>query len=538
MFGLPEVQRRWFWFDFASILSRVSTMQWLWMAIALISVAIGLLYVRSYGSITTTLTIIFVILFVGISILRPSISLYVFVFLGIAVEQAQLPYAWTLDIPYHQNLNSQFPSLRALSINPVELHLLCITAGVLLRRVVVRERWTPIIVGKPLLLYFCSIVFFVMLGLWRGGATLPALWEVRGIGYLMLLTVLVPQVVRTRDQVRNFIWACIAGVTFRALEVTTHFVMAGFSIEGTAGGFGSHEDAGMFATLLVLAITLWFLKVSDTKQRVVVSLASVLYVLAIIGAGRRSAYAIVIASLILLPLMLPRDVQKKVLRFLWKAGIVFGIYLAVFWNTTSENILLTPVQSIRQGFAGDDPAQAGERYLSNLFRKVENYDLHAMFRDRPLLGTGYGMLIDYRMPIPVGWELGFYIPHNQILSVPAKTGIVGLIIFLNFYLAVIASISAGFHRLRDDKYLQAVLVLVGVSVVCHLIFSYFDIILTYYRPNIFTGSLLGVASAVLALKTTESKPDVVQPPPIATYNQFVTPDRWLEGAKKTEPSTF
>lgn len=523
--------------DLSSLLGRIDVMQWLWLAVIGSSAAVGYLHVQSYGSISSTLTFVAALLIIWASITRPSISLYIFVFVAIAVEQAQLPYAWTKDIPFHLNLNSQFPTLRSLSINPVELHLLCIIAGVLLRRVVTHEPWVPIMAWKSLLLYFCSICFFLLFGKIRGGATLPALWEVRGIGYLMLLMVLVPQVIRTRDQVRNLIWALALGVTFRALEVSTHFVQAGFTHEGSAEGFGSHEDAGMFAAMLVFAITLWFLKVTGTKQRFFMTAASFLYLLAIAGAGRRSAYPIFIASLALLPFMLPGDVQKKVLRFLWKAGVVFLIYLAAGWNIRSESILLAPVKSIRQGLAGDDEAQAGERFHSNLFRKVENYDLYVNIVERPLLGTGYGVLVDYRMPIPIGWELGFYIPHNQILAVPVKTGLIGLIIFLNFYLSVIASVSAGFHRLREDKYLQAVLVLVGVSVVGHLIFSFFDIILTYYRPNILVGSLFGAASVMLAMKKEHEsgKPPAA---PVSPRYAIVTPDRQLTEAKTTEPSTI
>ncbi len=538
MFGLPEVERKWYWFDFSSVLSRVGIMQRLWVAIILLSFAIGYLHVWFDGNISSTLTIVFAVLVVGVSVLRPSISLYVFLFVAIAVEQAQLPYAWTKDIAYHLNLNSQFPTLRSLSINPLELHLLCIVAGVLLRRVVVREPWMPIMAWKSLLAYFISLCFFFMLGMWRGGAMLPALWEIRGIGYLIALMILVPQIIRTRDQVRHCVWALIAGVTFRALEVSSHYVLAGFSLEGSAEGWGSHEDAGLFATMLVFTFALWFLKVTDTKQRMFMSWVTVLYLLAIIGAGRRSAYPIFVAGMALLPIMLPREIQKKVLKFLWKAAIVFLIYLAVGWNIKSESVLLTPVKSIRQGLAGDDEAQAGERYSSNLFRKVENYDLFVNIVERPLLGTGYGILVDYRMPIPIAWDLGFYIPHNQILAVPVKTGLVGLIIFMNFYLSVIASISVGFHRLREDRYLQAVLVLVGVSVVSHLIFSFFDIILTYYRPNVFTGALFGVASAVLALKPKDTTHDAPPSRPRPVYHNILMPERMLKAAKAAEPSSM
>ncbi|MDL1892569.1 O-antigen ligase family protein [Sphingobacteriales bacterium CHB3] len=185
---------------------------------------------------------------------------------------------------------------------------------------------------------------------------------------------------------------------------------------------------------------------------------------------------------------------------------------------------------------GDDENAAGDSYTSNLFRRVENYDLNRMFRMRPLLGTGYGMLIDYELPLPIGFELGFYIPHNQILGVAAKTGIIGFIIFMNFYISIISATTLGFRRLMHDKHMQAVLVFVAAAAIGHLIFSFFDIILTYYRPNVYVGGLFGLASAIIAMAKSESQPEIISASPPGNGNTRM-PVPWLleTGEKEKAP---
>ena len=121
-----------------------------------------------------------------------------------------------------------------------------------------------------------------------------------------------------------------------------------------------------------------------------------------------------------------------------------------------------------------------------------------MITMQPLLGTGYGVKIDYFMPIPILWDMGFYSPHNQILGVMAKTGFVGFAIFVFFYLSAMAEIGQNFARI-EDKYFRAVLVLAGAAVINHLVFSFFDIVLTYYRNNIYLGALLGTAASIIAI---------------------------------------
>jgi O-antigen ligase len=495
----------------------------IWIGLGLGSFLIASLNLLYDGDIGAVLTVIGVTLIPGLSLLRPKISLYILVFLGLAIEQYPNDYAWTKDLMYyHDRIGNVLPAFSGISVTQLEVHFLLIISGLLLRLLMLKEPRVPPIAAKPLLFYSCGIVFFVVYGLFRGGDFLPALWEVRGIIILTLLMVIVPQLIRTEAHVAQMIWVVIAGLGFRAIEVVYHFVNANFTFIGV--GWGSHEDAGMLGILLVFTYVLYLLKIRQ-KQQLVVTLLVVPIILAIVAADRRAVYPVLASAFVLVGVLQPPEVQRKLTRTALKAGIVFALYLGVFWNSRSDGIWVMPARSIREGIAGADEEGAGESYSSNLYREAENHDLARMARGRPLLGSGYGVKIDYYLPIPVGWALGFYIPHNQLLAVFAKTGIVGFVIFILFYLSVLAEISYGFARLVKDKYLRAVLVFAGAALMNHLVYSFYDLTLTFYRCNVFLGTLLGVAATILAVEG--ERKEAAPPSPPEEQKRSDTPAHWL-----------
>jgi O-antigen ligase len=340
---------------------------------------------------------------------------------------------------------------------------------------------------------------------------------------MALLMYVVPQVIRTVDQVKHVIWAIIAALGLRVVEIVALYAGAGFSFEGSAAGWGSHEDAGFLAVFIIFAIAMHALAVRNSSQKAVLTSLLLPALVALVATDRRTAYPVLGAGIVMLILLLPPEFQRKMVRLAWKVGIVFVIYLGVFWNSGSDHFLLKPVISIREGIGGDDKELAGDSYTSNLYRKVENYDLCRMARQQPLLGYGYGSLIDYVLPIPLEWDLGFYVTHNQILCVLAKTGIVGFTIFAFFYLSAVASLARGYREI-DDAYLHSVLALVGADIINHLVYSFFDITLTFYRTNILLGTLLGVTTTILAVRRQQPKEVKEDRPERASAS---SPARWL-----------
>lgn len=485
------------------IKAKFSGLNSIWTVVAA-SVILGTINTLMYGDLWFTVRLVIFIYLVVLSVLRPHYGFLAYVVLSLATEQMRselFPYPWLFSVQYHQNLNNIFPSWSLPPISSGEIHLAAILFGVLLRFLILRDRFMPVMTWKWFLVYSVGLAFFIIYGISKGGTFLPALWEVRGIGYFIILMVVVPQIARTRRQIENIVWAALIGVWYRAFEMTFHFVAAGFGFEGSNEGWGSHEDAGFIVTVLVLMMVMYVMKFPHRRQKLVANMMILPCMLGIVSADRRSAYPILIACLAYVTMLLSDEVLKRMFRWGWKFGILFVLYLGVFWNTQSTSILFAPVRNVREGIAGSDAQAAGGSYTSNLYRDVENHNMFKMIAKQPVLGSGYGVPLDYSsLPLPVLWDLGFYIAHNQIIGVLVKTGLVGFIIFMIFYLTLMSELAHGFSTIVKDPYYKVILVFAGIVVIDHLVYAFFDIVLTYYRNNVYLGALLGVSSSILHLE--------------------------------------
>ena len=481
---------------------------YVWITVIALSLFAGLVHVYSGGNFMLALVLLGAFGVVLLSLMRPLISFYLLLALALMIEQYPPPDGWTAAFPYHSNFAAIHPSLSGIPVCPLEIHLVCIIAGTFLQGLITRQRTRPAIAWLPMLVYLGSIIFGLIHGLSRGGSFAPALWEVRGIFYLLALAMILPQIIQTDRQIKTTVWIIIGALAFRAAEVNTFYVAAGFSL-GVSDGYGNHEDAGFLAGMFIFLLAMVLLKTYPPQRRTLLILF-IPFVVAFIASGRRTVYGVIGAALITLVLMLEKDLQRRFLKVAWIFVAAFALYLVVFW--TSNTRFAIPAQSIRMAFA-DDPETAGERYSSNLYREAENYNLIKMIQKSPLTGSGYGVTVDYSsMPMPLFWELGFFIPHNQLLGIAAKTGAVGFVLFWFFYLSLLSEVARGFKE-AASPYHKAVIALVAAAIVNHLVYSYFDIMLTYYRNNVLLGTLLGLASVIIRL-TRESRiaPSVTGPP--------------------------
>ncbi len=459
---------------------------------------------------------------VALSFLRPIYSLYLLVFLGFVCEQFPPFDGWTAPLRYHFNLSNVSMRLSGIPITPMEIHLLLIISGLLVSVVIHGSKRVHILALKPMLLYAGIIVAGVVYGMLKGGEFLPALWEVRAIFYLFLLNIVVPYVVSNERQMKIIVWILVVALSIRAIEVIYLYANNDWTLGGL-DGFGNHEDAGFWATILSFAIALGILKVR-TKLRTYLFIFAIPFFIAVIASGRRTFYAVLGNCIIVTFLLLDKNIQRRILQAGWKIGLVVVLYLAIFWNSNSD--LAGPAQSIKMSF-GDDQEESGGRYLSNMYRKVEDHNLATSYRSQTIIGSGYGTKLTFYMPLPLSWDMGFYSPHNQILGVFVKTGFVGFVFFIFFYVSCISEISGAFG---DEKELfrKAVLTFAAAAIMNHLVYSFFDIMLTGYRNNLQVGILLGLASSIITLQQSATPTAKDEPVPVAT------PMRVLLGARKKE----
>jgi O-antigen ligase len=117
-----------------------------------------------------------------------------------------------------------------------------------------------------------------------------------------------------------------------------------------------------------------------------------------------------------------------------------------------------------------------------------------------LLGRGFGVAIDYPLPIADITNIDplvAYIPHNGVLYVPMRLGLVGAIAF---WALLAAGIVSGCRLARST---DRELALVGGLVVCALIgyvlAGAVDQGFFFYRIAFVVGVLLGLAEAARRL---------------------------------------
>jgi len=470
--------------------------------------ATALVIVASGDTLVGGIAFIGLLAVVFASVYRLDWGLYAFVGVFLAFDQFEVPEfnSITYKINYFSNINTitYLPKIEAASISPMELHLVLLLVlwilSIVFRSNAPVRRATVWPLGGGFLLW---ILIGYAYGTGMGGNAVVALWEMRGLFYLLAMYMFVPQIIQTREQIRQLLWVCIIAITFKACEGTGRLVSLGLSMGGH-DALLTHEDPVFMVTLVMLLLSMITFGVRSA-QRTVLMWVLPLLALGYYAANRRAAYASLAVSLLTYAALLPPEVLRRVVKYAAGVVVVLALYTAAFWGSTSP--IASPINQIRSGFA-EDEATLGERnFYSNLYRKLENFNLAATIRRSPLLGIGFGTKYDQPLTlVQINYALRDYMAHNNILWLLVKVGGLGFFLFWLFVDAFAARGAYVFGAL-DDPFLKAVSILVVVAVINQLVAAFFDLHLVRYRTMLYMGTLMGLLPALDALCPT-SKPPV------------------------------
>ncbi|MGM0588467.1 MAG: O-antigen ligase family protein [Bacteroidota bacterium] len=458
------------------------------------------------GEIGTVAALLYLFTIIILSFMNPTLSMYLLVFLVLLFDQYGIPGydPITYQIDFFRNLKeiSYLPFFEEGYANPIEIHLLILLLALLFMSAAKRGfllRGVP--VWGTLLLFFSLFLFSVAFGLARGGDFLISLWEIRAIFYFFIFYLIVPQLIRTRDDLRNFIWVIIFAVTFKALQGIWRFIELGLTTGGLAT-LTNHEDPVFMSTLFIFLLGLLIFKVQDRHRFVLLLLALPLF-LGFYVSLRRAAYAGFVVSLVMFGVLLPWDRAWKYMKGAIPVLIFIVAYSAAFWN--HQGTLGRPAQMIKSALETPTPETNVEDYYSNLYRAKENFNLAQTAKANPIVGIGFGKKYDQPLPLAnIRFPLRDYIPHNEILWVLVKMGSIGFFGFWLFFNTYVARGTQLLYRLRDP-YLQAVLTMIIIAIINQMVVSYFDLQLTYYRNMIYLGALMGLLPVIEDLADQENK---------------------------------
>jgi len=413
------------------------------------------------------------------------------VLLGTALTIEQFP-----EIGSHGQLTAHIPLFHGLGgFRPSDLvAVLMLSVYVVKSGTDAVARAPRTVLGRAVLFLLGAVAIGIAVGLGGGGSTRIAMTEIRPYLYLAVAYLIASTTILTRRHARVVLWTCVAATAFKAFQALFIF-LAVRNMNPRPEAVLGHEESLFFTMFVCLTMALWLFDVPGRLRTTATALTPIV-VLADLANGRRVAWLILAAALIVMIVVglvaVPR--RRRFLRRFAFVLTVFSIfYFPAYWNKTGG--FAQPARAFHSALA-PDPRDAA----SNLYRVQEDANLKLNIIEAGHLGKGFGVPINYALPIVDISDIDpyiAYIPHNGVLYLFMRMGVYGAAAFWSL---VAAAIVSGCRLARGaDKEYAAVGLLVASVVTGYTLLGYNDQGLFYYRVAIVVGVLLGLGEALARL---------------------------------------
>ncbi len=430
---------------------------------------------------------------------------------ALTVEQFPL----TLDLPdattvgaRHSDVTDRIPLFHgfANSIHgsPADVFLVVLLVIWLLKtgtEATVSLRRSPISMAVIGLL--AAVALGVLVGQAHGGALHIAMTEIRPYVYLAATYLIVSVFITTRRALRAVLWAIVLGSGFKAAQAVVAFLSIRH-LQPRPDYIVGHEEALFFGLFIVLTLALWLFEVNGALRTTATALLPLVIAADLVN-SRRAAWLILGGALLVLAIIglvcLPS--RRRLLGGVLVAfGVFSAVYFPVYWNHTGA--LAGPARAIHSAISAN-PRDAS----SDLYRVQENANLRLNIRQGGLLGKGFGVPIDYPLLFdgkPITDISGIdplikYIPHNGVLYILMRMGVLGGIAFWSL---LAAGIICGCRLARSrDREIAVVGALIACALVAYALEGYNDQGFFLYRVAFVIGSLLGLGEVARRLNAKE-----------------------------------
>jgi len=437
---------------------------------------------------------------------RPVVGVYLLFGAAILLEQWPITglEPLTAQTRFFENLSgfSDVP----LRLSACDLLALLTLASWLLRRAV--GRCPPMRAGPlwwGVAAYGLMVVFGTMIGFARGGEwdAIATLAEARGPIYLCLLYLLTANLVRDRGQLVVLLWAFALLVGVKAFQAIGNYAQTLNGPERLEAVTG-HEDVIFFDIAITLALVMALLHVRGKLFFVLLALQPVILVADLVTT-RRVAFAALAASLAVVALMAMLERPRATALVVGVGLFAFGIYTATFWDETGA--IAEPARVLRE--VVDPNSASGRDQSSNIWRDIENANIAYTVKQLPLTGVGLGQEYLFQREPPkilgsfIYWRLT---THNAVLWTWLKAGAYGAFAFWLLVTQAVIFLLQLYRRL-DDPLLRAAAAFPVLLIVTQVVFSSFDLGLTYNRTMIVLGVALGLAGPLAAWSASVRAPE-------------------------------
>jgi O-antigen ligase len=383
-----------------------------------------------------------------------------------------------------------FSGIGSLHIEPADILLLVAFSVCLLKG----AELAPRRLRSPLAFSIAGVIAVVLLGLLVGAAhhfnLRVALQETRPYLYLAATFALTALLIRSRSAVQTMLWALVVAEPLKSLQGVVLYIQTR-SWPSPPEALLGHEEAYFFALYILLVGALWLFDIKGALRKTATTLLP-LVIFADLVNNRRAAWLILgggLVTLVVIAYVSVPERRRVISRAVAVLVVAFAAYLPIFWNASGP--LGQPAHAIKSAFSPDQRDQA-----SDLYREQEDANLQYNIRQGGVTGKGFGIPIDYALPIvdiqPIDPDIR-YIPHNGVLYQLMRMGLLG---GLAFWSMLGCGILAGCRLARaPDKLLAAVGTLVACALVGYALDGATDQGFYFYRVAFATGALLGLAEA-------------------------------------------
>lgn len=451
-------------------------------------------YLASSGSITRVFALCAAFLPVVLW-KRPYLAPAILLAAAVLVEQnVQVPH-----IPITEKL-PMFQAVGPGHLEGADMLLIVVLVIYLVKSKAWGPRWFPRThVSLAMGAVLTCVALTVLVGEVHHGSFRVGMMEARPYVYLAASYFLTSVIVRDRRAIHAMLWAFVGSVAFKALQ-GTYVWIANRHLVPKPESYIGHEASYFFVIFIFLVLTLWLF---DQRGRLRTWSTWLLPIVlwANIVNDRRAAWEMLAGGLLCFGVIAYKAMPIR--RHLLSKAIVglvlvSAVYFPVMWNSTSS--LAQPARAIKSQVKPS--ARDGS---SDLYRVQENANLEYNIKQDGLLGKGFGLKIDYALPIPdisQSDPLIAYIPHNDVLDVLMRMGLLGGVAL--WCLIGVGIISGSRMAMSRDREVAVIGTLVACTLVAWALMGGVDQGFFFYRIAFITGTFLGLAEAARRLARTES----------------------------------
>lgn len=426
-----------------------------------------------------------------LALVRPAAALGLAILLGIVGDGVAM--IWWPAVKNFSSFESVLYIADGLSVNPFELVLVVVVLVWLITRAMaaapVPIRWGPFWV--PLVIFTASLVFGFIWGITKGGDFRIAIFESRPLFYILVIYLAVLNLFTSLDHYRRLLWGICIVLTIEAVHGLANLSSIRSNIAEDASPVEHTAALHMNLVMLLLIATSWFGS-RIIGKRPALFLMVIPIVILYLDAERRAAVVGLIVGGISLSITLFTRNRQKFRRIIPVMVVIGTVYCGAFWN--ADNQAGFPAQAVKIIVQPDSSSEKDAS--SDLYREIENFNLNATIRSAPITGIGFGR--PFLQPIPLPdisfFEFAEYIPHNSILWVWTKVGLVGFVSFLYlFAYGVAVGVRASARIVDPDD--AATVATLAAFIPMTMVVGFVDITFDAQTMILFSATLALVASA-------------------------------------------